>query len=59
MNDYLKDREIQRKRAYHKKWRAEHPENVKAAQLRYWMKKAAQMQEKQEDVETRTTGEGR
>ena len=43
MSDYLKDREIQRKREYHRKWRQEHPESVRAAQLRYWTKKAEEM----------------
>ena len=28
------------KREYHRRWRAEHPEQVAAAQLRYWNKKA-------------------
>ena len=40
MNDYLKEREIQRKREYHRRWRAEHRDSVQAAQMRYWMKKA-------------------
>ena len=43
MSEYIREREIQRKREYHKKWRAEHPENVKAAQVRYWSKVAAEM----------------
>ena len=43
MNDYLKEREKQRKREYHRKWRAEHPESVRAAQLRYWTKKAEEL----------------
>ena len=45
MNDYLKEREIQRKREYHRKWRQEHPESVKAAQVRYWAKKAEEMKQ--------------
>ena len=45
MNDYLKDRERQRKREYHREWRKNHPESVKAAQMRYWAKKAAEMQD--------------
>lgn len=32
------------KRKYHREWRRTHPENVRAAQMRYWMRKAAQMQ---------------
>lgn len=43
MNDYLKERERKRRREYQRKWRAEHPESVKAAQVRYWTKKAAEM----------------
>ena len=45
MNDYIKEREIQRKREYHREWRKKHPESVKAAQMRYWTKKAAEMNE--------------
>lgn len=33
------------KRAYLRKWRAEHPEAVQAAQMRYWTKKAAEMKQ--------------
>ena len=51
MNDYLKERETQRKREYHRKWRAEHPEAVRAAQVKYWTKKAKEMQ--LQDDETR------
>ncbi len=43
MNDYLKEREAQRKREYHRKWRAEHRDSVRAAQMRYWTKKAEEM----------------
>ncbi len=46
MNDYEK----QRKREYHRKWRAEHRESVRASQQRYWLKKAAeQAQQTQTD----------
>lgn len=48
MTDYLKDRETQRKREYHRKWRAEHRESVRAAQQRYWLKKAAEQQTKEQ-----------
>lgn len=57
MNDYLKEREIQRKREYHRRWRAEHPESVKAAQMRYWAKKAEEMRQSASlpaDTETRS-----
>ncbi len=40
MSDYLKERDTQRKREYQRKWRAEHRDSVRAAQMRYWMKKA-------------------
>ena len=43
MNAYLKEREAKRKREYQRKWRAEHPDSVRAAQMRYWTKKAAEM----------------
>jgi len=40
MDDYLKQRERERKREYFRKYRAAHPEKYKAAQMRYWAKKA-------------------
>ena len=33
----------QRRREYYRKWRAEHREQVQAAQKRYWLKKAGVM----------------
>ena len=33
---------LEARREYFRKWRAEHPESVKASQLRYWAKKAAE-----------------
>ena len=45
MSEYLKERERQRKREYHREWRKKHPESVKAAQMRYWAKKAAEINE--------------
>ncbi len=36
------------RRAYQKKWRSKNPDKVKAAQDRYWLKKAREMQGKQE-----------
>ena len=45
MSEYLKERERQRKREYHREWRKKHPESVKAAQMRYWAKKAKEMKE--------------
>ena len=50
MNDYITEREIQRKREYHREWRKKHPESVKAAQMRYWTKKAAEMEMRQEHI---------
>lgn len=32
------------RREYMRKWRAEHRESVRAAQQRYWLKKAAEQQ---------------
>ena len=43
MSDYLRERRLEKKREYYKKWRAEHPESVKAAQDRYWMRKLAEL----------------
>ena len=49
MSEYLKERERQRKREYHREWRKKHPESVKAAQMRYWAKKAAEMKVNQDE----------
>lgn len=53
MNDYLKERDRERKREYHREWRAKHPESVKAAQMRYWTKKAAEMRQTVMETESR------
>lgn len=55
MSEYIKEREVQRKREYHRRWRAEHRDSVKAAQLRYWTRKVQRMQEaaSQGIIETR------
>lgn len=45
MNDYVKDRQTQRKREYHRKWRAEHQDSVRASQMKYWSRKLAEMQQ--------------
>lgn len=36
------------RRAYKREWARKNPDKVKAAQERYWKKKAAQIQEQQE-----------
>lgn len=38
------------RREYMRKWRAEHPEQVRAAQKRYWTKKAEQNRNEQEEL---------
>ena len=35
------------RREYKKKWRQQNPDKVKAAHDRYWLKKAAEMQNKE------------
>lgn len=47
------DYKTQRKRDYHRKWRAEHQESVRAAQVRYWTKKAAEMAAQDKQIEVR------
>lgn len=39
LKDEMTEQEKQIRREYHRKWRAEHPENVIAAQCRYWERK--------------------
>ena len=40
MKEVLTEQEKQRRREYHRRWRAEHPENIRAAQMRYWTRQA-------------------
>lgn len=57
MNDYLKEKKAQQRREYYRKWRAEHPESVRASQMRYWTKKAEESNRSAvtpEEVETRS-----
>ena len=56
MTDYARERRLAKKREYYRKWRAEHPETVKASQARYWAKKVEEMRRAAatpEDTETR------
>ena len=60
MTDYAREKRLEKKREYYKKWRAEHPESVKAAQMRYWAKKAEEMRNASADentIECRSTEE--
>lgn len=40
---------IQARRDYHREWRKNHPENVTAAQFRYWNKKAQLAEQRQRE----------
>lgn len=40
MTDYAREKRLERKREYYRRWRAEHPESVRASQAKYWAKKA-------------------
>lgn len=44
---------IQARREYHREWRRTHPENVAAAQLRFWTRKA---QDKEKEKRTGCAG---
>lgn len=41
------------KAQYHKKWQRENPEKVKAAQERYWLKKAKEIMEKEQNNDSK------
>ena len=43
MTDYAKEKRLEKKREYYRRWRAEHPESVRASQAKYWARKAAEM----------------
>lgn len=46
----MSDKAVQARREYAKKWREANPDKVKAAQKRYWEKKAKELQKKKESV---------
>lgn len=41
---------LEARRAYKRKWAKENPDKVKAAQERYWTKKAAEMQQAEKEA---------
>ena len=43
MTDYAREKQLAKKREYYRKWRADNPEKVHAAQIRYWEKKAVEL----------------
>lgn len=47
----LKAKTTEEKRVYHREWRKKHPDAIIAAQVRYWSKKAAEMQKKTQEQE--------
>lgn len=45
----MNNQAVQARRAYFREWRKKNPEKVKAAQERYWAKKAEQLKEGRKD----------
>jgi DnaJ-domain-containing protein 1 len=43
----MSDKAVQARREYAKKWREANPDKVKAAQKRYWEKKAKDLQQEE------------
>ena len=43
----MSDKAVQARREYAKKWRKANPDKVKAAQKRYWEKKAKDLQQEE------------
>ena len=54
MTDYAKELQLKKKREYYREWRKNHKESVKASQVKYWAKRAA---EQQQTVEIRNKEE--
>lgn len=46
----MSDKALQARREYAKKWREANPDKVKAAQKRYWEKKAKDLQQEKENA---------
>ncbi len=43
MSEYAREKQLQKKREYYRKWRAENPDKVRAANEKYWLKKAEEL----------------
>ena len=54
----MSDKAVQARREYAKKWREANPDKVKAAQKRYWEKKAKELQQEKENVIKANKAEG-
>ena len=54
----MSDKAVQARREYAKKWREANPDKVKAAQRRYWEKKAKDLQQEKENVIKANKAEG-
>lgn len=49
MNERMSENAIRCRKEYLKQWRANNPDKVKAAQMRYWNKKANEQRNEQEN----------
>ena len=54
----MSDEAVQARREYAKRWREANPDKVKAAQKRYWEKKAKELQQEKENVIKANKAEG-
>ena len=54
----MSDEAVQARREYARKWREANPDKVKAAQKRYWEKKAKELQQEKENVKKANNAEG-
>ena len=54
----MSDEAVQARREYARKWREANPDKVKAAQKRYWEKKAKELQQEKENVKKANKAEG-
>lgn len=54
----MSDEAVQARREYARKWREANPDKVKAAQKRYWEKKAKDLQQEEENVKKANKAEG-
>lgn len=48
----LTEKAAELRRNYHREWQRKNPDKVKAAQDRYWMRKAEQIQNERTDEQT-------
>ena len=59
MTEYARERHLQKKREYYRKWRADHQESVKRSQAKYWARKLEEASLYTNEVNAEVNNEGK